>query len=148
MSRIENEIKFLFRSSKYFLGSEKDTHLHNPDLNWSILPAELKPVKLKKKSSKDVKPNLSAKKSKLDIEKRLKQLESKEQTGKDEESDKEEKEESDEDDEDKNVSGEISGEEDPDEEMDDGTDYANNYFDNGETYEDGEDDALEDGDVF
>ena len=141
-------IKFLFRSSKYFLGSEKDTHLHNPDLNWSILPAELKPVKMKKKSSKDAKPNLLAKKSKLDIEKRLKQLESKEQSSKDEGSDQEEKEESDDNDESKSAAGDISGEEEPDEEMDDGTDYANNYFDNGEAYEDGEDDALEDGDVY
>ena len=35
-----------------------------------------------------------------------------------------------------------------DEEMDDGTDYASNYFDNGEAFEDGEDDNLEDGDVY
>ena len=32
--------------------------------------------------------------------------------------------------------------------MDDGTDYASNYFDNGEAFEDGEDDNLEDGDVY
>ena len=85
---------YIFRSSKYFLGSEKDTHLHNPDLNWTILPTELRPVKQKKKSTKDAKQNLSDKKAKMDVEKRLKQLESKEQTGKHEDSDQEEKEES------------------------------------------------------
>ena len=122
--------------------------MHNPDLNWTILPAELRPVKLKKKSMKDGKPNLLDKKAKVDVEKRLKQLESKEQTGNHEESDQEEKEESDDDDARKSVGGDISEEEEPDEEMDDGTDYANNYFDNGEAYEDGEDDNLEDGGVY
>ena len=112
------------------------------------MPAELKPVRQKKKLKKDTQPDLSSKKSKLDIDKRLKQLESKEQSGKDEGSDQEEKEESDDDDEDKSVAGEVSGEEEPDEEMDDGTDYAANYFDNGEAYEEGEDDNLEDGDVY
>ena len=84
----------------------------------------------------------------MDVEKRLKQLESKEQTGKHEDSDQEEKEESDDDDARKSIDGDISEEEEMDEEMDGGTDYANNYFDNGEAYEDGEDDNLEDGDVY
>ena len=119
--------------------------MHKPDLNWTILPAELRPVKQKKKSMKDAKPN---KKAKVDVETRLKQLESKEQTGNHEESDQEDKEESDDDDARKSVGGDISEEEEPDEEMDDGTDYANNYFDNGEAYEDGEDDNLEDGGVY
>ena len=123
--------------------------MHNPDLNWDILPAELRPNKQKRDLKKDTKPNLSLKKPNLDIERRLRELESKEKSGKEEGSDQEkkDKDDSDEDEEGKSV-GNNSGGEEQDEEMDDGTDYASNYFDNGEAFEDGEDDNLEDGDVY
>ena len=32
--------------------------------------------------------------------------------------------------------------------MDGGTDYASNYFDNGEGYEDGDDDNLDEGGIY
>lgn len=79
---------------------------------------------------------------------RLDELEKKEVTDKDRESETEEKEKKKEDED-----GEEEGDkedyedEDLDEEMDDGTDYNLNYFDNGESYED-EDDNLDDGPTY
>merc|ERR1712189_8354 len=55
------------------------------------------------------------------------------------------------DDENKSNTGRVSGvedEDDLDEEMDGGTDYASNYFDNGEGYEDGDDDNLDEGGIY
>lgn len=111
--------------------------------DWTRMPAELKPVSLKRKEAGS--SGISAKKKKeVNIEERLKALEKKE-TNKDfndEEEDTKDKENDDEDDPD-----EVRDEDDVDEEMDDGTDYAKDYFDNGEGYDD-EEDNNEDGPVY
>ena len=137
-----------FRSSKYFMGTPSDTHLHNPDLNWAILPPDLRPAKQKTKLKRSVKPNL-AKRSHVDVETKFKELESKEKSGKDGDSDKDAQDDTDDEGEEDRKSVEnVSGGEEPDEEMDGGTDYASNYFDNGEGYEDGEDDNLDEGGIY
>lgn len=131
-----------FRSSKFFLGSPNEP-LAIPDaVNWEILPSELKPIHQKRKSRIKVKPNLVKKQKNVD----WKEYEAKESAGKDgSQSDKDETRDDSEEEEERKSTDNVSEAEDPDDEMDGGTDYASNYFDNGEGYEDGEDDNLDEG---
>ena len=136
----------LFRSSQYFLGA-KDDSLPDLDLDWSQFPEELRPNFGKKKRTMK---NIANKKSSVDIEKTLSNLEQREKKA---EADGEEKQEVDEDSEEEEGEegrhSDLGSEaEELDEEMDGGTDYANNYFDNGEDYVDDEDDNLDEGGIY
>ena len=142
------ELRSHFRSSKYFLSSSTDLKVVE-EFDWDFLPQELKPVKTKRKHKKrESRPNL-VKRKQVDVDTKLKELESKEATNKGDDSDKDiAAEESDSDEEDRKTGENVSDIEDPDDEMDGGTDYASNYFDNGEGYEDGEDDNLDEGGIY
>ncbi|XP_075226361.1 RNA polymerase III subunit G [Lycorma delicatula] len=123
------------------------------EYDWTRFPPELMPtVKKKRKLSKSqlkAVPNKIARKQPTNVTSLLDELEKKEVTDKDRESETEEKEKKKEDEEGEEEGGdkEEYEEEDLDEEMDDGTDYNLNYFDNGESYED-EDDNLDDGPIY
>ena len=140
----------LSRSSQYYLGAEDDS-LPDLDLDWSQFPEELRPNfgKKKKMMKSSVKRNIAKKKSNVDIETTLSNLEQKENKA---EAEGEAKQEVDEDSEEEGEEGKHSEQEseaeEPDEEMDGGTDYANNYFDNGEDYVDDEDDNLDEGGIY
>ena len=138
------DLRSYFRSSKYFITSETDMKVAK-QFDWDFLPDELKPRETKRDHKKRVKPNLT--KRPVDIENKLKELESKESSSKGKDHVSSEEEGSDSDDDKKSVENGSDGEE-QDEEMDEGGDYANNYFDNGEAYEDGEDDNLDDGGIY
>ena len=143
---VGKQLRNSFRGSQYFLGGKGDP-LPQLDLRWDRLPSELKPGGLKKKSKKNVKPNL-VKKTKVDLEKKLDELgKLEEKKGDDSEEEKDAEKGEDSDDEDKKSEAAGSGEDEPDEEMDGGTDYASNYFDNGEGGDD-EDDNLDEGGIF
>merc|ERR1712098_754346 len=133
-----NDLRNYLRSSQYFLSSSSD--LHSLEIKWDTLPEELRPVTQKRKRKRNVKPNL-IKKQPVDVNSKFKELESKEIDA-DSDTDDEEN---------KSNTGRVSGvedEDDIDEEMDGGTDYASNYFDNGEGYEDGDDDNLDEGGIY
>ncbi|KAH8398773.1 hypothetical protein KR222_003124 [Zaprionus bogoriensis] len=117
-------------------------HKVQPEFNYKAMPRELNTTS-RKRAATDIKPKLLAKKTKTNIEDRLKQLEQKElKSGGDNEHD-DVKQESDSEREDE--------QEDPDaaldDEMDEENDYANDYFDNGEAYNE-EEDNLDDGPVY
>merc|ERR1712198_514177 len=109
------------------------------------------PVAQKRKSKINVKkPNLIKRKT-VDVNLKLKELETKENTADKAGSDNDDAISDSDDDENKSNAGRVSGvedEDDLDEEMDGGTDYASNYFDNGEGYEDGDDDNLDEGGIY
>jgi len=111
--------------------------------DWNRMPQELKPAVRKRKTGKGVK-EVAKKKKEIDINKKLQELEQKEDT---QTSDVEEDEKNEEDGEDKDADEVPEEEEEVDEEMDDGTDYVNNYFDNGEGFDE-EEDNLDDGPVY
>ncbi|XP_076040220.1 DNA-directed RNA polymerase III subunit RPC7-like isoform X1 [Oratosquilla oratoria] len=133
-------------SDRYQMFTNKTGGLN---LNWSRFPKELRPVSVgvkRKKAGKTVKPNVKkvrwAKEVK-DVSQTLEELEKKEATvGSDEEGEEEGETKTTNEEEIEEIEGEV------DEEMDEGTDYANSYFDNGESYIDEEDDALDDGGVY
>ncbi|XP_015594448.1 DNA-directed RNA polymerase III subunit RPC7-like [Cephus cinctus] len=111
--------------------------------DWTRMPAELKPA-IKKRKVDNIKKVVKKKKD-IDIETKLKELETKEDT---QQSDTEEDGKEEGKNEEKEVDEHVEDEEEEaDEEMDDGTDYYNNYFDNGEGYDD-EDDNLDDGPIY
>ncbi|XP_034934084.1 DNA-directed RNA polymerase III subunit RPC7-like [Chelonus insularis] len=115
--------------------------------DWNSMPRELKSslAKRKAKELKELKQTAKKIKKEVDIDKKLAELEKKENTN---ENEAEEDADNDEDDEDKDPDENVEDEEaEVDEEMDDGTDYVNNYFDNGEGYDD-EEDNLDDGPIY
>lgn len=124
------------------------SHRGQLTLNWSRFPKELQPTSAstttKKRKLPPTKHPVNVKKARkkdVNVSERLEALEKKEATlGVDENEEEGE-------DEDKAEGEELEIEE-VDEELDEGTDYVNNYFDNGESYIDEEDDALEEGGVF
>ncbi|CAH0551968.1 unnamed protein product [Brassicogethes aeneus] len=101
--------------------------------DWSLFPSELRPKMMARRAKKVVVKD-------VDVNNRLKLLETLEEKQSADTTIKQEKESED-------VDETEIVEEDQDEEMDDGTDYANNYFDNGEDYEE-EDDNLDDGPIY
>lgn len=117
-------------------------------LNWSRFPKELHPssvsaVKKRKLLAKKMSVNIKQARTKdVKVSERLEALEKKEEQG---ENNGEEGEEGTEEKADEEGLEEL---EEIDEELDEGTDYVNNYFDNGDSYIDEEDDALEEGGVF
>jgi len=127
----------LHRSFRMQFRSTQDEISKRIDMNF--LPRELR-IGLKKRSrttkSKEVK------RSRVDLEKQLLNLENKEKA-EDSDQDGEDDKKSGSEDEAGDEGEEVEGE---DEEMDGGTDYANNYFDNGEGED--EEDNLEEGGVY
>lgn len=126
-------------------------HRGQLSLNWSRFPKELHPTtiaaaskKRKRRSAKFPVNVKVAKKSKdVNISERLEALEKKEASVTEET-----EEDGDGEGEDKVEGEEVEELEEVDEELDEGTDYMNNYFDNGDSYLDEEDDALEEGGVY
>ncbi|XP_042242176.1 DNA-directed RNA polymerase III subunit RPC7-like [Homarus americanus] len=118
-------------------------------LNWSRFPKELHPSvpsaanKKRKKLASKMKVNVKKARTKdVNVSERLEALEKKEATQGVEENEEEGE------DEEEKAEETLEELEEVDEELDEGTDYVNNYFDNGDSYIDEEDDALEEGGVF
>lgn len=126
------------------------SHRGQLTLNWSRFPKELHPMtgsvtKKRKLKPKKVAVNIKKARTKdINVKETLEELEKKEATTGTEENEEEEEA----DPENKPEEEVIEELEEVDEELDEGTDYINNYFDNGESYLDEEDDALEEGGVF
>ncbi|KAK3874594.1 hypothetical protein Pcinc_020486 [Petrolisthes cinctipes] len=125
-------------------------HRGQLSLNWSRFPKELHPATIaaagKKRKRLRAKLAVKAKRAKskdVNISERLEALEKKEALVTEET-----EEDGDEEGEDKVEGEEVEELEEVDEELDEGTDYVNNYFDNGDSYLDEEDDALEEGGVY
>lgn len=125
------------------------SHRGHLTLNWSRFPKELHPSSvsaLKKKRkllAKRREVNVKKARTKdLNVSETLEALEKKEQQG------GEDNEEGEEGMEEKAEEEGLEELEEVDEELDEGTDYVNSYFDNGESYIDDDDDALEEGGVF
>lgn len=139
--------KDIERYSDRYQDMVSDKVAYEDRYNWLQMPAELKSNIHKRRAAKIKDPKVlpAKKKKEVDVDKKLQELEQKENT---QPSDVEEDEKGEEDVEDKDPDHVIEEEEEePDEEMDDGTDYVNNYFDNGEGYDD-EDDNLDDGPIY
>ncbi|XP_076305239.1 RNA polymerase III subunit G [Tachypleus tridentatus] len=110
--------------------------------DWKRFPDELKLKAPKRKLSQvGNKPSCKKQRGNVDVNSRLEELESLEQT-KESDEEEEKKEEAEEE-------GEVEGDEVIDEEdLEEETDYAMNYFDNGDAYLDEEDDNLDDGPTY
>ncbi|KAK7080542.1 DNA-directed RNA polymerase III subunit Rpc31 [Halocaridina rubra] len=126
------------------------SHRGQLSLTWSRFPKELHPMMAslpKKRKLKPAKVVVNVKKARtkdINVNETLEELEKKEATAGVDETEEDEGGE-------RENKAEEEVEEDleeVDEELDEGTDYINNYFDNGESYLDEEDDALEEGGVF
>uniref|UniRef100_A0A0P4WSI3 DNA-directed RNA polymerase III subunit n=1 Tax=Scylla olivacea TaxID=85551 RepID=A0A0P4WSI3_SCYOL len=125
------------------------SHRGQLSLNWSRFPKELHPTsvsilrKKRKKESEKVKVNVKKARTKdMNVSETLEALEKAEAMG------IEDNEEDERDNTDKAEVEDVEELEEVDEELDEGTDYFNSYFDNGDSYLDEEDDALEEGGVF
>lgn len=125
------------------------SHRGQLSLNWSRFPKELHPTsvsalrKKRQKESEKVKVNVKKARTKdMNVSETLEALEKAEAMGM-EDNEEDERENAD-----KAEVEDVEELEEVDEELDEGTDYFNSYFDNGDSYLDEEDDALEEGGVF
>lgn len=125
------------------------SHRGQLSLNWSRFPKELHPTsvsalrKKRQKESEKVKVNVKKARTKdMNVSETLEALEKAEAMGI-EDNEEDERENAD-----KAEVEDVEELEEVDEELDEGTDYFNSYFDNGDSYLDEEDDALEEGGVF
>ncbi|XP_051785495.1 DNA-directed RNA polymerase III subunit RPC7 isoform X3 [Erpetoichthys calabaricus] len=106
--------------------------------DWRRLPKELRPIMKKKKKSSKIKAKPSASLNKEDVLSKLEALEKQDGDKSDEEGEKKKKEKEEEEDEDAEPE-----EEEYDEEAEEENDYISSYFDNGEDFEAGSDDNMD-----
>jgi len=114
--------------------------------DWSRMPMELKLSRKRKLSDKQQNTQSSKKRKLVDIDKKLAELEKKEDAQKADVEKKIKQEEEEEDESEEKEGERMKNENEIDEEMDDGTDYANEYFENGDNYY--SEDDNDDGPIF
>lgn len=114
--------------------------------DWSRMPVELKSSRKRKLSDQQQSTQPNKKQKIVDVDKKLAELEKKE-NAQEADAEKKTKQEGEEEDEFEEKEDErVKNENEIDEEMDDGTDYANEYFENGDNYY--SEDENDDGPIF